>query len=47
MNKEKYEIPVTEIICFETEDIITTSGIPTQTPTPTPCVEVGEGNTTI
>lgn len=26
MNKEKYEIPITEIIAFETEDIITTSG---------------------
>ena len=27
MNKEKYEVPVTEIIEFETEDVITTSGI--------------------
>lgn len=26
MNKEKYEVPVTEIIEFETEDVITTSG---------------------
>ena len=26
MNKEKYETPVTEIIRFETEDVITTSG---------------------
>ncbi len=25
MSKEKYEVPVTEIIEFETEDIITTS----------------------
>ena len=26
MNKEKYEVPMTEVIQFETEDIITTSG---------------------
>lgn len=26
MNKEKYEVPVTEIIEFTTEDVITTSG---------------------
>lgn len=26
MKKEKYEIPQVEIISFETEDIITTSG---------------------
>lgn len=26
MKKEKYETPVTEIIRFETEDVITTSG---------------------
>lgn len=26
MNKEKYEVPVIEIMKFETEDIITTSG---------------------
>ena len=25
MKKEKYEIPITEIIEFETEDVITTS----------------------
>ena len=27
MKKEKYEIPITEIIEFETEDVITTSGL--------------------
>ena len=27
MKKEKYEIPITEIIKFETEDVITTSGL--------------------
>lgn len=26
MNKEKYEVPVMEIVEFETEDVITTSG---------------------
>ena len=26
MNKEKYEVPLIEIIIFEAEDIITTSG---------------------
>lgn len=26
MNKEQYEIPTTEIILFDTEDVITTSG---------------------
>ena len=26
MNKEKYEVPLIEIINFEAEDIITTSG---------------------
>lgn len=26
MQKEKYEIPVVEIVEFETEDVITTSG---------------------
>ena len=26
MKKEKYEIPITEITEFETEDVITTSG---------------------
>lgn len=29
MKKEKYEIPITEIIEFETEDVITTSGLDT------------------
>ena len=27
MNREMYEVPMTEIVKFETEDIITTSGI--------------------
>lgn len=27
MNREEYEVPVVEIIEFETEDVITTSGI--------------------
>lgn len=26
MNREEYEVPVVEIIEFETEDVITTSG---------------------
>lgn len=25
MNKERYEVPVTEIVLFDTEDVITTS----------------------